>query len=212
MRRKKKRFTAFPVLLVAVAVIALVATQPRDDAAIPATTVTTGVPAQQITGKLDFPAVSTPEAVMIEEQPEVEQVNPAWDKPARAARYVYIDMTDEELEELAEILFLEAGNQSAEGQQAVVEVVFNRVLHSGFPDTVHDVLHQGERTDVPQFSTISQLGTVMPTQAQYDAINEALYGDTLTDPDVVFFSRNGENDRVWRKIGDHVFCREYIWE
>ena len=153
-----------------------------------------------------------PEAVVIETQPEVEQVNPAWDKPARAARYVYIDMTDEELEELAEILFLEAGNQSAEGQQAVVEVVFNRVLHSGFPDTVHDVLHQGEGTDVPQFSTISLLGTVTPTQAQYDAINEALYGDTLTDPDVVFFSRGGENDRVWRKIGDHVFCREYIWE
>lgn len=208
MRRKKKRFPAFPMLLVAVAVIALVATQPRDDAAIPATTVTTGVPAQQITGKLDFPSVSTSE----EERPEVDQVRPAREEPARAARYVYIDMTDEELEELAEILFLEAGNQSAEGQQAVVEVVFNRVLHSGFPDTVHDVLHQGEGTDVPQFSTISLLGTVTPTQAQYDAINEALYGDTLTDPDVVFFSRSGENDRVWRKIGDHVFCREYIWE
>lgn len=208
MRRKKKRFPAFPMLLVAVAVIALVATQPRDDAAIPATTVTTGVPAQQITGKLDFPSVSTSE----EERPEVDQVRPAREEPARAARYVYIDMTDEELDELAEILFLEAGNQSAEGQQAVVEVVFNRVLHSGFPDTVHDVLHQGEGTDVPQFSTISLLGTVTPTQAQYDAINEALYGDTLTDPDVVFFSRSGENDRVWRKIGDHVFCREYIWE
>ena len=133
------------------------------------------VPAQQVTSKLDSPAVSMPEAVVIEAQPEVEQVNPAWDKPARAARYVNIDMTDEELEELAEILFLEAGNQSAEGQQAVVEVVFNRVLHSGFPDTVHDVLHQGEGTDVPQFSTISLLGTVTPTQAQYDAINEALY-------------------------------------
>ena len=208
MRRKKKRVPAFPVLLVAVAVIALVATQPRDDEAIPATTVTTGVPAQQITGKLDFPAVSTAE----EERPEVDQVRPVWEEPARAARYVYIDMTDEELDELAEILFLEAGNQSAEGQQAVVEVVLNRVLHSGFPDTVHDVLHQGEGTDVPQFSTISLLGTVTPTQAQYDAINEALYGDTLTDPDVVFFSRSGENDRVWRKIGDHVFCREYIWE
>ena len=208
MRRKKKRFPAFPMLLVAVAVIALVATQPRDDAAIPATTVTTGVPAQQITGKLDFPSVSTSE----EERPEVDQVRPAREEPARAARYVYIDMTDEELDELAEILFLEAGNQSAEGQQAVVEVVFNRVLHSGFPDTVHDVLHQGEGTDVPQFSTISLLGTVTPTQAQYDAINEALYGDTHTDPDVVFYSRSGENDRVWRKIGDHVFCREYIWE
>ena len=97
------------------------------------------------------------------------------------------------------------------GQQAVVEVVFNRVLHSAFPDTVHDVLHQGENGDVPQFSTIYAVSTATPTQAQYDAINGALYGDTILDADVVFFSRNGENDRVWGQIGDHIFCREYIW-
>ena len=97
------------------------------------------------------------------------------------------------------------------GQQAVVEVVFNRVLHSAFPDSVHDVLHQGEDGDVPQFSTIYAVSTATPTQAQYDAINGALYGDTILDADVVFFSRNGENDRVWGQIGDHIFCREYIW-
>lgn len=112
---------------------------------------------------------------------------------------------------LAAVVFLEAGNQSAEGQQAVVEVVFNRVLHSAFPDTVHDVLHQGEGSDVPQFSTIYAVSTATPTQAQYDAINGALYGDTILDADVVFFSRNGENGRVWGQIGDHIFCREYIW-
>ena len=117
----------------------------------------------------------------------------------------------EELAELAAVVFLEAGNQSAEGQQAVVEVVFNRVLHSAFPDSVHDVLHQGEDGDVPQFSTIYAVSTATPTQAQYDAINGALYGDTILDADVVFFSRNGENDRVWGQIGDHIFCREYIW-
>ena len=120
-------------------------------------------------------------------------------------------MTEEELNELAAVVFLEAGNQSAEGQQAVVEVVFNRVLHSAFPDTVHDVLHQGEGSDVPQFSTIYAVSTATPTQAQYDAINGALYGDTILDADVVFFSRNGENGRVWGQIGDHIFCREYIW-
>lgn len=142
---------------------------------------------------------------------EAEQVTRAEDRPARAARYVNIEMTDEELAELAAVVFLEAGNQSAEGQQAVVEVVFNRVLHSAFPDTVHDVLHQGEEGDVPQFSTIYAVSTATPTQAQYDAINGALYGDTILDADVVFFSRNGENDRVWGQIGDHIFCREYIW-
>ena len=127
------------------------------------------------------------------------------------ATTTHSQLTDEELAELAAVVFLEAGNQSAEGQQAVVEVVFNRVLHSAFPDSVHDVLHQGEDGDVPQFSTIYAVSTATPTQAQYDAINGALYGDTILDADVVFFSRNGENDRVWGQIGDHIFCREYIW-
>ena len=135
-----------------------------------------------------------------------------WDMPARVARYVNIELTDEEWEELAAIVSLEAGNQCAEGQQAVVEVVFNRVLHSGFPDTVYDVLHDGEGTSCPQFSTIGLIRTATPTQAQFDAIYNALYGDTILDADVVFFSLNGENDRVWGKIGDHVFCREYLWE
>ena len=71
--------------------------------------------------------------------------------------------------------------------------------------------NQGEGGDVPQFSTIYAVSTATPTQAQYDAINGALYGDTILDADVVFFSRNGENDRVWGQIGDHIFCREYIW-
>ena len=73
------------------------------------------------------------------------------------------------------------------------------------------MLHQGEDGDVPQFSTIYAVSTATPAQAQYDAINGALYGDTILDADVVFFSRNGENDRVWGQIGDHIFCREYIW-
>ena len=161
----------------------------------------------QMTGKLENPATTAPVRLLEAEMTEAEQVTRAEDRPARAARYVNIEMTDEDLAELAAVVFLEAGNQSAEGQQAVVD----RVLHSAFPDSVHDVLHQGEDGDVPQFSTIYAVSTATPTQAQYDAINGALYGDTILDADVVFFSRNGENDRVWGQIGDHIFCREYIW-
>ena len=45
-----------------------------------------------------------------------------------------------------------------------------------------------------------------------DAIDAALYGPSILPVDVVFFSRNGENDRVWGKIGGHVFCYAYVWE
>ena len=142
-----------------------------------------------------------------EAEPEIS----IYDMPARVARYGNIDMSETERAELAAIVYLEAGNQCFEGQQAVVEVVLNRVLHSAFPDTVSEVLHQGENTDVPQFSTIKCLASAEVSEEQYEAIDAALYGDTILPIDVVFFSRGGENDRVWGKIEDHVFCYEYIW-
>lgn len=132
--------------------------------------------------------------------------------PEPVARYAEVSMTEDECAELAALLFLEAGNQCADGQQAVVEVVLNRVISGAFPDTVHDVLHQGEGTAVPQFSTIYNIALAKSGQAQQDAIDAALYGPSILPDDVVFFSRAGENDRVWGAIEDHVFCYAYIWE
>ena len=130
--------------------------------------------------------------------------------PELVQRYSSVAMTADERLELAEVIYLEAGNQCADGQQAVAEVVL--VIAPEFPDTVHDVLHQGEDTSRPQFSTIGNLALADPAAAQYDAIDAALYGPSILPDDVVFFSRNGENDRVWGRIQDHVFCYKYIWE
>lgn len=131
--------------------------------------------------------------------------------PKVVARYEGISMTEAERDELAAIIYLEARGEPAEGQQAVAEVVLNRVVSPDFPDSVSEVLHQGEGTAVPQFSTIGLLSAAEPGQAQYDAIDAALYGPSILPVDVVFFSRNGENDRVWGKIGGHVFCYAYVW-
>lgn len=156
-------------------------------------------------------AASVPVVVFSEDLLTATQESPTEETPARNGRYINIEMTAAERDELAAVVFLEAGNQSAEGQQAVVEVVLNRVNHSAFPDSVHDVLHEGEGTNCPQFSTVGWISTAEPTQAQYDAIDAALYGESILPADVVFFSRDGENDRIWGTIGDHVFCYEYIW-
>lgn len=132
--------------------------------------------------------------------------------PEPVPRYAAVDMSEAERQEMAGIIGLEADNRCAEGQQAVAEVILNRVISPDFPDTVHDVLHQGEGTPRPQFSTIDNLASAEPVAAQYEAIDAALYGTSILPEDVVFFSRNGENDRVWGKIQDHVFCYKYIWE
>ena len=179
-----------------------------------ATVIIARTAAEPMVGEVSTAPVLTPqETAVLGMEPTyvIEAIPSPEPTPQVVARYAAISMTEAERHELAAIIYLEARGEPAEGQQAVAEVVFNRVLHSAFPGTVHDVLHDGEDTNIPQFSTIYALGRAEPTQAQYDAIDAALYGDTILDGDVVFFSRNGENDRVWGQIGDHIFCREYIW-
>lgn len=154
------------------------------------------------------------EAVFPQESVSVVVVSdtPTLETPALVERYAESSMTEAERDELAAIIYLEARGEPAEGQQAVAEVVLNRVIHQDFPDSVGEVLHQGEGTAVPQFSTIGLLTTAEPTREQYDAIDAALYGPSILPDDVVFFSRAGENDRVWGTIGGHVFCYAYSWE
>lgn len=131
--------------------------------------------------------------------------------PLPVERYANITMTENELKELAEIIYHEARGESMEGQQAVAEVIFNRVIADNFPGTVHEVIHEGEGKKVIQFSTVKLLGTVKPLPEQYMAIERALYGTTILPEDVVYFSQNGENSRVWGSIDNHVFCYQYIW-
>ena len=47
------------------------------------------------------------------------------------------------LECLASAVYYEAGNESADGQKAVAQVVLNRVRHPAFPASVCDVVYQG---------------------------------------------------------------------
>lgn len=130
----------------------------------------------------------------------------------RVTRYAGINMTEAEQREMAGIIYLEAGNQSMELQQAIAEVILNRVISPDFPETVHDVLHEGEGSATPQFSPIGNLAKAEPAQTQYEAIDAALYGPTILPDDVVFFSLYGENSRVWGKIQNVIFCHAYIWE
>lgn len=158
-------------------------------------------------------AVAVETALCLSAEPLPMPAEPAQRPEAKPVpRYAGVNMSEDERRELAAIVFLESANQCAGGQQAVAEVVLNRVISPDFPDTVHDVLHEGEGTPVPQFSTIVKLDLAEPLAAQYAAIDAALYGPSILPEDVVFFSRDGENDRVWGKIQDHVFCYAYIWE
>lgn len=112
-------------------------------------------------------------------------------------------ITQEEIDLIAGITLLEAGNQSMTGKRAVVEVIFNRILSDEFPNTVHDVIFQKN-----QFTTAKNLSVAKPTQEEYEAIEMVLNeSEPILDVDVMFFSPNGFRNRTtYDRIGGHVFC------
>ena len=120
------------------------------------------------------------------------------------SRYPDIDLTFAERQLLARVVWVEARGESARGQQAVAEVVFNRLMSDGFPDNLRDVIY-GEN----QFRSVKFLDDAEPGQAQYQAIENAIYGPYVLPTDVIYFARYATNNNVWGTIGGHIFCYEH---
>lgn len=119
-------------------------------------------------------------------------------------RYPEFDLTEEEINLLARMVWVEAQGEPLDGQQAVAEVVLNRLADENFPNTLKGVIYAED-----QFGSTPYLDDAQPTQTQYEAIERALYGPYVLPMDVVFFAQYAVNRNVWGKIGGHIFC--YCW-
>ena len=122
------------------------------------------------------------------------------EKPEADPRYG-VELTWDEQQLLAKLIWLEARGESKEGQQAVAEVALNRLVSGEYGDTLSEVIY-GEG----QFRTTPFLDDAEAWQAQYEAIDAALEGPSILPMDVMHFATYAENDRVWGKIGGHIFC------
>jgi len=126
------------------------------------------------------------------------------EKPVKEeSRYPDIELTAEERNLLARVVWVEARGESFEGQQAVAEIVFNRLSSGNFGETLSNVIY-GEG----QFRSVPYLEDAEPIQTQYDAIESALYGPSVLPLDVYYFATTPTNANVWGKIGGHIFCYE----
>ena len=125
-------------------------------------------------------------------------------RPYVEPRYPNIQLTPDEELLLAKVIWVEARGESHEGQQAVAEVVFNRMISEDYPDTLQGVLSYEN-----QFPSIEMIDKAEPEQAQYDAIEDALLGPYILPEEVVHFAVYPVNKYVWGTIGGHTFC--YRW-
>lgn len=119
------------------------------------------------------------------------------------ARYPDIQLTAAEMKTLAELIWVEARGESKEGQQAVAEVVLNRLNSGKFGETLSNVIY-GEG----QFRSVPFLDDAEPYQCQYQAIERALYGPYVLPENVLYFATFPTNNRIWGTIGAHIFCYE----
>lgn len=126
------------------------------------------------------------------------------EEPTREGlRYPDIELSIAEKQLIARVVWAEARGECAEGQQAVAEVVLNRMASENFPDTLKSVIF-GEG----QFRSVPYLEDAQPGQAQYTAVDNAINGPYVLPEDVVYFATSATNDNVWGTIGGHIFCYE----
>lgn len=132
-----------------------------------------------------------------------EEVSKYYEPPYQRGdpRYPEITLTQEEVELLAKLVWVEARGECLEGQQAVAEVVLNRLHSDAFPSTLHDVIY-GEG----QFPSVDKLEEAKPWQAQWEAVEKAMYGPYVLPEGVVYFATAQPNANLWGSIGNHVFC------
>ena len=115
-----------------------------------------------------------------------------------------ITLTEDETELLARIVWLEANGEPVEGQEAVVEVIFNRMASELFPDTLYDVLSQKNPV---QFCSWKNREKAKPTEKEYESIRQVLYGNTqILRNDTLYFSTEPLTPNVDVRIGGHSFC------
>lgn len=133
-----------------------------------------------------------PDDPFIYEEPVREYVEP---------RYEGLKLTDEETTLLARLIYVEARGECEDGQQAIAEVVLNRYT-SGLFGTSLTAMINDEDAFVPQ----KLLKEAKPGQAQYEAIDRALYGPYVLPKEVMFYGRVRTTDSVWGEIGRHIFC------
>lgn len=116
-----------------------------------------------------------------------------------------IDLAEDEVQLLAQIVYLEAGIDSMEGKEAVIESIFNRMVFSdSYQGDLYSVLsRQG------QYATWISRNNANPGEEEYLAIERVLKGATyILDYNYVYFSLQKSNGHDFIKIGKHWFGRE----
>ena len=138
-----------------------------------------------------YDKASMPEEPFIYYEPEPVRGEPRYD----------FDLTETEKWFIAKVVWVESRGESRKGQQAVAEVILNRLASDRFPNTLQGVVYAEG-----QFKSAKFLDKAKPYQMQYEAVENALLGPYVLPEDVFYFATTPKTSKIWGEIGGHVFC------
>lgn len=112
--------------------------------------------------------------------------------------YEDISLTEDEISLCSKVVYAESRGESYEGQVAIAEVIFNRLMHDEFPNTITEVIRQKNAFSIGKTYTETQ------TQAVLDALSGM--GVLEYNTDVVFFgTKQPKYGSYFCTIGNHIF-------
>ena len=116
-------------------------------------------------------------------------------------RYEGYYLTEEDIYLLASFVWAEAGQEPPEVQQAVAEVVLNRLVSGEYPNTVQDVIRKTELCRaVKTMQTWDE-----ESNDPYLAVDAAMYGPYILPEEVCFYSPWEQGEERWGQLGSYTF-------
>ena len=119
------------------------------------------------------------------------------------SRYVGYILSEEDAETLVRFVTVEAGNDSPEAQQAVAEVVLNRMYSPDYPFTVQKVIGKSEL--YRSSKAMTQVRELSPEIRA--AVDAAVYGPYILPEDIFFYSRWTEGQDLWGELDGIKFYK-----
>ena len=112
------------------------------------------------------------------------------------SRYVGYTLSEEDTDTLIRFLMVEAGDKNAETQQAVAEVVLNRMYSPDYPYTVQKAIGQSEL-----HRAASAMSRIPDPDPDLRAVVEAaVYGPYILPEDIFFYSAWTEGQDLWGQL------------
>ncbi len=118
-------------------------------------------------------------------------------------RYEGYALNGEDIYMLACFVWAEARDESPEVQQAVAEVVLNRLVSDQYPNTVRDVIYNTEFYRAAK--TMDKWGE--ENFDPYIAVDAAMYGPYILPKDICFYSDWEKGQDVWGQLGKYTFAK-----